>query len=96
MSKIHIPEHVRVFLDDLGIRGPKDRYGDEEIAPGIRRFVWEHAQVIRAVLDDIWHSGLTISGTKSCFGMAAINIVGMVCDEKGRHPEMKKVQKILD
>ena len=92
----HIPEHVRVFLDDLGIRGPKDRYDDEEIAPGIRRFVWEHAQVVRAVLDDIWRSGLTISGAKSCFGMAAINIVGMVCDEKGRHPEAKKVQKILD
>ena len=52
--------------------------------------------MIRAVLDDIWRSGLTISGTKSSFGMAAINIVGMVCDEKGRHPEMKKVQKILD
>ena len=78
MSKVlwrHIPEHVRVFLDDLGIRGPKERYNDEEIAHGIRRFVWEHAQVVRAVLDDIWRSGLTISGAKSCFGMAAINIV---------------------
>jgi len=37
-----------------------------------------------------------ISGTKSCIGMPGIMIVGMVCDAEGRHPEQKKVQKIVD
>jgi transposase InsO family protein len=43
-----------------------------------------------------WCSGMTISGAKSCIGMPGITIVGMVCDSEGRHPEAKKVQKIVD
>src|SRR5579859_4635785 len=43
-----------------------------------------------------WCSGMTISGAKSCFGMPGITIFGMVCDSEGRHPEAKKVQKIVD
>ena len=33
ICKVHwrqIPHQVRPFLDDCGIKGPKDRYGDEE------------------------------------------------------------------
>ena len=39
---------------------------------------------------------MTISGAKTAIGMPGIMIVGMVCDSDGRHPERKKVQKILD
>ena len=38
MGKVHwkqIPDYVRPFLDDNGIKGPKDTYGGEEIEPGI-------------------------------------------------------------
>ena len=92
----HIPDKCKPFLDDIGIKGPKDRYGDEEIFPEIRRFVWEHAQIFAGIMEDIWRSGLTISGAKSAIGMAGISIVGMVCDSEGRHPEQRKMQKILD
>jgi hypothetical protein len=40
--------------------------------------------------------GWTIAGAKASLAMPGINIVGMVCDYKGRHPEARKVQKILD
>jgi len=40
--------------------------------------------------------GLMISGTKCTIGMPGIAIVGMVCDYDGRHPDQKKVAKILD
>ena len=80
----------------MGIKGPKDRYGDVEIQPGIRRFVWEHAQIVRDILCDIWKSGLTISGAKCVFGSPRIDIVSMVCDVDGRRPEQKKIAKILD
>ena len=92
----HIPEKLKPFLDNVPIRGPKSRYDDEEVAPGIRRFVFEHAQIMREVLGDIWRSGMTLSGLKSAFAMRGINVVGMVCDCDGHHPERMKVQKIVD
>ena len=99
MGKVHfrqIPTHVRTFIDDAGIKGPKERYGDAEISPGVRRFVYEHAQIFRDFMYDAWRSGMTISGLKSAIGMPGIRIVGMVCDEHGRKPDSKKVSKILD
>jgi len=99
MGKVHwrqIPEFVRPFLDDLGVKGPKDRYGDEEIEPGIRRFVYEHALIIRQFLHDAWVAGLTISGKKSMIGMSGIALVGFLCDADGRRPDPEKTKKILD
>ena len=97
--KVHwkqIPECARPFLDDVGLKGPKSRYNDMEISPGVRKFVWEHAQIFRQFMHDVWTSGMTISGAKTAIGMPGVTIVGMVCDSDGRHPEWKKVQKILD
>jgi hypothetical protein len=99
MAKVHyrqIPHQVRPFLDDNAIKGPKSRYNDEESSPGIRRFVLEHTQIFRQFMRDAWIAGLTISGTKGAIGVPGITIVGMVCDYDGRHPEQKKVQKIVD
>src|SRR5438552_8929620 len=47
-------------------------------------------------MHDVWISGMTISGRKTAIVMPGITIVGMVCDFDGRHPENKKVQKIVD
>ena len=94
MIKVHsrqIPHEVRPFLDDCGIKGPKDRYNDAEVSPGVRRFVYEHAQIFERYMHDVWISGMTISGNKSAIGVPGITIVGLVCDYDGRHPEQKKV-----
>jgi reverse transcriptase-like protein len=92
-----IPKYARPFVDDVALRGPsKDRYGDEEVAPGVRRFVAEHAGLFRIMMRAIWMSGLTISGHKCWIGMQGVNVVGMVCDAEGRRPDVQKVQKILD
>jgi RNase H-like domain found in reverse transcriptase/Integrase zinc binding domain/Reverse transcriptase (RNA-dependent DNA polymerase) len=105
MCKVHcrqIPHQVRPFLDDCGIKGPKDRYGDMEVeittSAGkvkVRRFVQEHAEIFRTFMRDCWMAGLTISGTKSAIGMRGIEIVGFLCDEEGRRPDPRKVEKIL-
>ena len=89
-------QYARPFIDDVGVRGPMTRYNDEEVRPGVRRFVAEHAAIVRGVLEDIWRAGLTIAGAKCAFGMPGIAIVGMVCDSEGRRPEERKVQKIVD
>ena len=83
------------FVDDVGVKGPKSRYNDQEVAPGIRRFVLEHIQNLDRCLCDIERSGCTIAGGKSQFCMSGIKIVGYVCDADGRHPDTAKVIKIL-
>ena len=52
-----IPHIVGVMIDDIGIKGPKTRYEDEEGIyetipenPGIRHFIWEHANDINQIL----------------------------------------------
>jgi hypothetical protein len=47
-----IPASIPIFLDDLGIDGPPDRY-DDEVLPGARRVVWEHVHFVRGVLSDV-------------------------------------------
>ena len=100
IGKVHyrqIPDEARAFVDDVVLKNrTKARYDNEEIAPGIRRFVYEHAQVFRQFMHDAWVAGLTISGYKSAIGMCGVEVLGFICDERGRRPEPKKVQRILD
>ena len=99
IDRVHyrqIPREVRSFLDDVDIKGSRDRYNDEEISLGVRRFVFEHAQIFRRFMHDCWVAGLMISGSKSTIGMSGIEIVGFLCDQDGRRPEPRKVQRILD
>ena len=46
-----IPHVANIFIDDLPIKGPKSQYLNSEGQPetlwenpGIRKFIWEHAQ----------------------------------------------------
>jgi len=55
--KDEIPHMANIFIDDLPIKGPTTQYldmhGKPEVLkenPGIRRFVWEHAQDVHRVL----------------------------------------------
>jgi hypothetical protein len=98
IGKVHfrlIPDKCRPFIDDVGLKGPKDRYGDAECRPGVRRFVYEHSLIFRQFMMDCWKAGLTISGLKSAIRVPGITIVGFMCDEDGRRPVPKKVQRIL-
>jgi RNase H-like domain found in reverse transcriptase len=90
-----IPDVCRPFLDDIGVKGPRTRYNDEEVAPGIRRFVLEHFQNLDRVLVAVELAGGVI-GPKSQWCMDGIVVVGFVCGSEGRSPESSKVIKILD
>ena len=80
----------------MGVKGPKTKYNNEEIAPGIRRYVLELIQNLDKVLADLERAGATIAGAKSQFCHTGIKIVGYICDADGRHPDTSKVLKILD
>lgn len=94
----HIPHRALPFLDDIGVKGPRIRYNDEEVLdlPGVRRFVMEHIQNLDLVLADLERAGATVSAEKSMFCMSGLKIVGYVCDADGRHPDYSKILKILN
>ena len=46
MLQDKIPKNGDVFVDDVGLKGPTSTYNDFEIAPGIRRYVYEYATTL--------------------------------------------------
>jgi len=71
----HIPEFVEPFLDDIGIKGSRDK-DDTEVAPGVWRFVREHLERVRMILEDLEQAQLTLSAEKSYFAQKEGVIVG--------------------
>ena len=44
------------------MKGPKTDYEQEEVAPGLRRYVLEHLQNLDEVLLDLERAGATVAG----------------------------------
>ncbi|MBW0584910.1 hypothetical protein O181_124625 [Austropuccinia psidii MF-1] len=60
-----IPEHLGIFIDDGGIKGPSSTYQHETLKenPLIRRFVWEYAVKLERILFRKEEAGLTVLGS---------------------------------
>src|ERR1700722_1279393 len=98
-----IPLVANVFIDDIPIKGPESQYldenGDPETIPenpGIRKFIWEHANDVHRIMHRVGCSGATLSGKKAQICKPEAIILGQKCTPQGRLPENTKVQKILD
>jgi hypothetical protein len=91
-----IPQNGGVFVDDVGLKGPKSTYGDEEAAPGIRRFVFEYATTLDRFLTRFIEAGITASGTKLVLATPRLHIVGSIVSKDGWHLEHGLVTKILN
>ena len=98
-----IPSITNVFIDDIPIRGPETQYQDkngnpETIPgnPGIRRFVWEHANDVHRIMHRLGCSGVTVSATKTQLAQPEVIILGQKCTPEGRLPEDAKIKKIID
>jgi hypothetical protein len=91
-----IPEHVGVFIDNGGIKGPQSTYNGEvlEENPGIRKFIWEYAITLERILFRIEEAGLTISGKKFACCVPALDIVGHMVLKEGRRVSKQKKNKI--
>ena len=94
----HLGSFADIFVDDVGVKGPKSRYGEEEVEglAGKQRFVMEHLQNLDNVLADVERAGVTISGEKSDWCWNGVKIVGFVCGEAGRWPQASKVDKLCN
>ena len=60
-----LKEKADFFFNDVPVKGPTTRYADQELYPGIRRFVLEHLENLDAVLFNMELAGVSISGPKS-------------------------------
>jgi hypothetical protein len=92
----HLGSIMQIFADDVEVKSPKSRYREEEVEgfPGVRRFVMEHLQNLDNVLADVESAGATISGEKSDSCWNVVKIVGFVCEEAGRRPQVSRVEKV--
>lgn len=63
----HLRDRAEPFLADVGIKGPKTTYNNQELASGIRRYVVKHIQNLDSVLADLERASITIGGAKSQF-----------------------------
>ena len=98
-----IPNKTNIFIDDLPIMGPKTQYLDKDgnpetipDNPGIRRFIWEHAQDVHRIMHRIGHAGGTFAPKKVQICRPEVIIVGNKCSAAGRVPDDSRVQKILE
>ena len=89
------PEMAKPFVDDVGVKGPYTDYDGEEALPGIRRFILEHIQNLDKTLERIERAGASI-GAKSQFCKDGLNVVGFVCNSRGREPSADKVIRIMN
>lgn len=97
-----MPHTADIFIDDLAIKGPTDLYldstGQPSVLPenpGIRKFIWEHAEAAHRIIHRIAHAGGTFSPTKVQLCRREAIILGQKCTPEGRLPEDQKIQKIL-
>ena len=91
-----IPYRCLPYMDDIAVKGPKTDYDEEEIEPGIRRFIAKHLCNLDCVLADMERAGVTASGAKSDWCFSTMAIVGYMVNKNGRFPQEKKVNKIRE
>lgn len=98
-----IPTIANIFIDDLPIKGPATIYPDAEgnpevlqENPGIRRFIWEHAQDVHRIMHRVGHAGGTFAPNKAQLAREDVVIVGQRCTPEGRLPEPNKIEKIIN
>ncbi|KAI0336914.1 hypothetical protein BDW22DRAFT_1305149, partial [Trametopsis cervina] len=98
-----IPHTADIFIDDLPIKGPSTSYPDKDgnpetlkENPGIRCFIWEHAQDVHRIVHRVGQAGGTFSPSKVQLCMPEVLIVGQTCTPAGRLPDDQKIEKILN
>src|SRR6266481_2406444 len=109
-TSLHSKRHsvscvIHVFLKDSPIQLPnskiarhsssKTRFDTIPENPGIRRFIWEHANDINRILHRLAQAGATISPKKSQVARPEITIVGQKLTYDGRLPDTSRISKIL-
>jgi hypothetical protein len=90
-----IPTYYRAFLDDITVKDPTITYRDNQVIPGIRRYVIEYIQNIDKVLVNIELVGYTINAVKSQWYQESIPIIRYIYRTNSYRLNQTKIIKIL-
>ncbi|MBW0520848.1 hypothetical protein O181_060563 [Austropuccinia psidii MF-1] len=90
-----ILEHLGIFIDYGGIKGPQSTYQHKNLKenPLIRRFVCEYSVTLERILFRTEEAGLTISGSKFACCVPSLDIVWHVVFLGGRKISKQKINK---
>ena len=91
-----IPDTCDVFIDDVTFTGGTSTYEDEEITPGIHRFVYEFATTLQRNFTWIITVGITASGWKLIITTPELEVVGSVVSRHSWHLKHGLVMKVLN
>src|SRR5580704_11799519 len=98
-----VPHNTIPYIDDVPVKGPPTRYqnrdGTYETIPensGIRRFVWEHFQILNRIVQRMKYCGGTFSGLKLTLCAPEIIVLGHRCTSDGRKPPEDCVEAITN
>ena len=85
------------FLDDIPIKGYPVEEKDELVGPdGCQRFVANHIEDCKKILERPKRARLPFSRQKLAFGQSEIMVVGHLCGPYGRKPSLVKVEAISE
>ncbi|KAF8634386.1 hypothetical protein AX17_004208 [Amanita inopinata Kibby_2008] len=88
-------EDADAFIDDVSILGPTSDYNNQEVTPGIRKFVYQYATTLDRVLTRFVTAGITASGWKMILATPKLQVVGSVVSKEGWHLAHGVVAKIM-
>jgi len=88
--------HLDAFVDDIVTGSGRSYYNYEEAFPGVRRYVLDHLMEVDEMLADLERAGATVSRSKLELAKNGVTIVGYYVDGEGRHPDVKKIAKIVE
>ncbi|GBG59558.1 hypothetical protein CBR_g49818 [Chara braunii] len=87
------PEKCESYIDDNPTKGAQIK-DETEVQPGMRKFVWDHLQDIKDLLQRFLVYNITASGPKSILAVPEVTILGFRCGAYGRKPDPAKMDKI--
>ncbi|GBG65080.1 hypothetical protein CBR_g49154 [Chara braunii] len=87
------PKKCEPYVDDNPIKGAQNK-DETEVQPGVRKFVWDHLQDIKDLLQRFQVYNITASGSKSILAVPDLTIQGFRCGAYGRKPDPTKTDKI--
>ncbi|GBG88961.1 hypothetical protein CBR_g48571 [Chara braunii] len=87
------PEKCESYIDDNPLKGARDK-DETEVEPGLRKFVWDHLQDIKDLLQRFLVYNITASRPKSILAVPKVTILGFRCGAYGRRPDSAKTDKI--
>jgi len=74
----------------------KSYHNYEEAFLGIRRYVLDYLIEVDEMLTDLERASTTVSISKLKLAKNSVTIIGYYIDGEGRHPDVKKIAKIVE